>query len=88
MKENELEKIFKALANRRRILIIKLLKKNKEMTVGDIARAIKLSFKSTSKHLSVLYLVGIVHKEQRNLQVFYCISSNLSKFTSHSIYIL
>ncbi len=51
--ERELEKQLKALANRRRLAILKYLKSKREASVGDIAEEINLSFKSTSKHLAV-----------------------------------
>ena len=79
MKEKELEKIFKALANRRRLSIISLLKNEKDLSVGNIAEKIKLSFKSTSKHLSILASVDIIEKEQKSSQVFYKISPNLNE---------
>lgn len=66
-----LEKILKALANRRRLAILRYLKREKEATVGDIADKINLSFKSTSRHLSVLSAADILEKEQRSLKVFY-----------------
>lgn len=71
-----LEKTLKALANRRRLAIIKYLKENREAPVGEIAHEIGLSFKSTSRHLSVLAAADILDKDQRNLQVFYYLSQN------------
>jgi len=79
MKEKELEKTLKALANRRRIAILNILKNEKELTVGSIAEKIKLSSKATSKHLSILLSVDIVEKEQRSSQSFYKISSDLNE---------
>lgn len=73
-----LEKILKGLANRRRLQIIQHLKKNKEASVGNIAKAIKLSFRSTSRHLIILAAADIVEKEQRRLMVFYSLSPSLS----------
>ena len=70
MKEKELEKILKSLASRRRIAIIRYLKYTKEATVGTIAEKINLSFKSTSKHLIVLFSADIVEKDQKNTQIF------------------
>ncbi len=67
----ELERVLKAMANRRRLAIIKYLKILNEATVGDIASSIKLSFRSTSKHLGVLAAADVVEKEQRSLQVYY-----------------
>lgn len=80
MKEKDLEKIFKALANKRRLTIISLLKKEKDLSVGNIAEKIKLSFKSTSKHLSILASVDIIVKEQKSSQVFYRIPQNSNEF--------
>ena len=89
MKNNikTIERILKALANRRRLDIIKYLKKEKEATVGDITEAIKLSFKSTSRHLAVLYSADIVEKEQRSVEVWYRLSPechSIAKYVSNS----
>lgn len=67
----ELERLLKSLANKRRLAIVKYLKSHKEATVGELAGAIKLSFRSTSKHLAVLSSSGVANKERRRLQVFY-----------------
>ncbi len=72
----ELEKVLKALANRRRLAVVKYLKKQGEKSVGDIAHEIKLSFKSTSKHLRILSAVDIVDREQKSLQMFYSLAKN------------
>ena len=65
---------MKALANKRRLAIIELLRKGDEKSVGEIADNIKLSFRATSKHLSVLMNADILEKEQRSLQIFYSIN--------------
>lgn len=75
---------MKALANRRRLAILRFLKKGKgkekkkemEASVGAIAEEIRLSFKATSKHLGILFAAGIVDREQRSLQMFYRLSSD------------
>ncbi|MFN3301899.1 MAG: ArsR/SmtB family transcription factor [Patescibacteria group bacterium] len=67
----KLERILKALANGRRLAIIKYLKNHKEASVGEIAEEIRLSFKSTSKHLGILMAADLVDKNQRSLKVFY-----------------
>lgn len=67
----ELEKILKVLANKRRLAILKYLKHHREATVSAIATAIKLSLKSTSKHLTILSSIDVLEKEQRSLQVYY-----------------
>ena len=67
----KLEKILKALANRRRLAILKHLKENREAPVGDIADTIDLSFKATSKHLGILAAIDIIEREQKSSQMFY-----------------
>jgi DNA-binding transcriptional ArsR family regulator len=67
----EMEKALKALANRRRLAILKYLRHAEKATVGDIAREIRLSFKATSKHLSVLASADLVEHEQVSRQIFY-----------------
>ncbi len=84
----KLEKILKALANRRRLAILKYLKGNKEAPVGEIAHEIDLSFKATSKHLSILSAVDIIEKEQRSLQMFYSLSCNQDRAVEYIISLL
>lgn len=71
MKERDLERVLKALANRRRLAIVNLLRKDGEKSVGEVADSIKLSFRATSKHLSILVNADILEKEQRSVQMFY-----------------
>ena len=73
----DLERIYKAFANRRRLAIIRLIKKEREMTVGAIAARIHLSFTATSKHLGVLATANILDREQRSLEMYYRIASDL-----------
>jgi DNA-binding transcriptional ArsR family regulator len=72
----KLERPLKALANRRRLAILQYIKKRREASVGEIADALRLSIKATSKHLGILIAADILEREQRSLQVFYRISSD------------
>lgn len=65
------ERVLKALANRRRLAILRYLSKEKEAKVGAIAASIKLSFKATSRHLRQLDASDIVERNQRGLDVWY-----------------
>ncbi len=71
------ERLLKALANRRRLAILRYLQKKGEARVTDIAAAIKLSFKATSRHLQQLAAADILERDQRSLDVFYRIGKNL-----------
>ena len=81
----EYEKLFKALANKRRLQIITHLKREKEATVGEVAEHLHLSFKSTSKHMLILMHAGIVEKEQRSLSAFYSLAPHLPALTKNII---
>ncbi len=84
MKGKELERILKALANKRRLAILSYLKKVPEASVSEIAGEINLSLKATSKHLKIMDAVDIIEKEQRSLQMYYCLSKEQT-FVSKSI---
>ena len=84
----ELEKIYKALANRRRLEIIKFIKKQREASVGQIAEHLKLSFKSTSRHLAILRGADILEKEQKGLIAFYSLNGDAHLAVKHLLTIV
>lgn len=73
-----MERVLKALANKRRIMILRYLREKKEAKVGDIAGKIKLSFKATSKHLGVLYSAELVERQQKSLEMYYRLTKTLN----------
>jgi DNA-binding transcriptional ArsR family regulator len=77
---NELEKILKSLANRRRLTLLAYLKHEQKMTVGNLAQKIQLSFQATSRHLTTLDRTGILEKDQRGLEVFYRLAGSARPF--------
>jgi len=78
MEINQAEKILKALANRRRLKIVKYLDTNRKASVTELSGYLKLSFKSTSKHMAVLKNADIVESEQVSLACFYGLSYPLN----------
>lgn len=79
------ERILKALANRRRLAIVRYLREKHEASVGEIAQAIRLSFRATSKHLIILRSADIVEKEQISLQMLYRLSEDKPKLANQVI---
>ena len=71
----KLEKLIKSVANQRRLAILSFLKKEKEASVGDIAEHLRLSFKSTSKHISVLFAADLLEREQEWKVFFFFFNS-------------
>ena len=67
----EMERVLKALANRRRLMIVRLLLSKRMVSVSDIADRIKLSIAATSRHLRVMAAADIVETEQVNTTVNY-----------------
>lgn len=74
MHERETERILKAFANRRRMLIAKHLARVRRASVGEIASHIKLSLRATSKHLHIMAAAGVLDREQVGLTVWYFLS--------------
>lgn len=66
--------IFKALGNINRIKIVEMLSDGKSMNVTDIADEIKVSIKSTSRHLMILRNLELLEGDGRNGHVFYSLS--------------
>ena len=76
-RHRKIEKVLKALANARRLAIIHFLQSKKKATVGEIAEELKISFKATSKHLSLLVAAEILSKEQKSNYMFFEINADL-----------
>ena len=76
MKEADMETLLKALASRRRLMILRYLHRGKVANVGNIAEKIGLSFAATSRHLRLLETTGYVEKEQHGLEMHYRIRNN------------
>jgi DNA-binding transcriptional ArsR family regulator len=71
-----LERQLKALANRRRLAIVRLLLLRKSATVSEIAAHIKLSMPAASRHLGQLARADLVESEQVNTMVNYSLSKD------------
>lgn len=80
----DLSKQLKAIANERRLKIIALLSRGDRHTMGDIARAIKLSFRSTSRHLHILDRVQLIDHEQVGPFVYFWINKQHPVFKCFS----
>ncbi len=88
MAGKELERLFKAVANKRRTAVLVFLKKRKVARVGEIADQIRLSLKATSKHLGVLHAAGFVDKEQKSMEMHYRLADDLPQSAKSILAIL
>lgn len=75
------EQVFKALGNKKRLEILKLLLRgnNKARNVVDIAEAIMLSYKATSKHLHKLRQANLLENQQVRSNMLYRVSQELDE---------
>ncbi|MGB9683087.1 MAG: autorepressor SdpR family transcription factor [bacterium] len=65
-----LDLIFKALSDKTRRKILKMLSE-KELTAGEIANSFQQSWPTISHHLEVLKSAGLISSEKRGQHVFY-----------------
>jgi DNA-binding transcriptional ArsR family regulator len=80
MVDEEKVKILKAVANENRFLILKLLRENNEMSVGDLAEKINSPIRSMSKDLRILRKVNLVNFRNHFANRLYSINTeNFSK---------
>ena len=70
-----MEKAFKALASNPRRRILNHLAGG-PMTVGEIAANFDMAMPSISKHISVLYDAGLLHRQKRGQEVIYSIAAD------------
>ncbi|MCK5588889.1 MAG: winged helix-turn-helix transcriptional regulator [Candidatus Pacebacteria bacterium] len=69
MKENQLEKILKGFASKRRIKILFYLEKNPESSLKEISKSIKLKFRGVSQHIEKMKNAGLIAKRNDNVNV-------------------
>lgn len=69
-----LEQTLRSVANKRRLAILRELRKNKTMTVGELSKAIRLGIAATSQHLRILKAAEIVENKKRGKYVAYRLS--------------
>ena len=70
----QIERHTKGISNHRRIDILALIAENDEMTVEDIAEALKCNIKTISGHTLKLAHSGLVNKKYRGRKVLHSLS--------------
>jgi ArsR family transcriptional regulator, arsenate/arsenite/antimonite-responsive transcriptional repressor len=68
------EKVFKALADKNRLRILKMLQR-KPMCVCEIREVLGLAQPTVSKHLKILKEAGIIEDDQKGLWTNYYLNS-------------
>ncbi len=69
--------VFKALSDKNRRQIIKLLRKQGEMSVGQITEKFTISQPAISDHLKVLKNAGLVYSEKKGQFIEYSLNTSV-----------
>lgn len=70
----QLERHFKGIANHRRIDILNLIAKNKDLTLLEISESLKCNNKTICEHTRRLVQAGLVNKKYRGREVWHFLS--------------
>ncbi len=77
------EEMFRALADRTRLRIIRLLLHESNACVSELMDALRLPQYSISRHLSILRHAGIVDERREGIWKYYYLVSKQSDFTDY-----
>ncbi len=88
MKEADMERMLKPLANRRRLAVLKFLHKRRVANVGEIAEHLRLSLPATSRHLRLLENAHFLEKDQHGLEMHYRLSIEAPLLTQYVLKLL
>ena len=78
----QLERIYKGVANHRRIDILFLIKKRPGISLTEIANTLKCNQKTISEHTRRLVIAGLVNKRYQNTLVQHFLSPYGEKILS------
>jgi len=73
-KSKKLERIFKGVANHRRIDILFLIKKQPDLTLSDISQSLNCNLKTIAEHTRRLVIAGLIDKSRYNNMTFHNLS--------------
>ena len=71
---NILVKVMKALSDKNRIIILKMLQKRTDLCVCEIQACLNISQSTVSKHLKILENAGLVKYQKNGLWVNYSLT--------------
>lgn len=80
-KSSELKKwatVFRGLGNQNRLHILQLLHRKGPMSVTELSEELEISFKNTSRNLSILSGLDMVEFEGHKDRIYYTLSTRLS----------
>lgn len=81
----QMERVLKALANKRRLKMIRALVKRRVLHVSALADEVEVPLKTVSRNLRLMELAGLVTSEPRAGRVYYSVSAALWRFAGRLI---
>ena len=78
------EAMLKALANRRRLLMLSMLRAG-ERHVGGLAEETRLPFKTVSRNLRLMERSGVVLSRRQGIYIYYRLSDGILRFAVDAI---
>ena len=66
---HQFERLVRGFSNHRRIEILELLNKRPELSVDEIATALRINFKTAAEHIRRLAVTGLVLKRSEGSSV-------------------
>jgi ArsR family transcriptional regulator len=73
-KYDGMAELFKAMSNIKRLKLLYVIL-DREVTVNEISKTLKIRKSNTSQHLKLLRLVGIVKSKRQGKNIFYKVSN-------------
>jgi len=74
LRKRQLEQIVRGFSNHRRIEMIDLINSSPELSVDQIAKRLKINYKTASSHLRRLIMAGLIMKRSHGKDILHKIS--------------
>jgi len=79
--------VLKALANKKRLEILRLLNKELMLRLTEISEKIDLSYKSTSRHLLILSSASLIRQKREGSWMIYSLRKESRKIITDISYL-
>lgn len=73
-KLNTLERVFKGVANRKRIAILEIIDKNPDYNLDEIAKSLKTNYQTTAEHVRRIRAAGLINDHYKGRSKSYELS--------------
>lgn len=71
---NTLERVFKGVANKKRVAILEIIDKNPDFNLDEIAKALKVNYQTTAEHVRRIRIAGLINDHYKGSSKSYQLS--------------